>query len=319
MDFYIKILLISFATTIIVGTFILLIVLKARKVNIENKEESKLKNTSSMSGIMIIISIIISIVICYFCSFINNKDFIVKLYPLIFIIIIYGIIGLFYDFSKTSLVKKRFIIKILILSATLIGFIIHILNNVHLGTKTLIPFSKVYVELPLWIYIPFTISISLLIIKSVQLTNKIDGLTSIISTIIITLLTIIGIILNVEEIVVSGIIIIGVGLGFLLFNLKPSKIAIGDASTLLLGGTIATQVLYLRIPLVLLMIAIIPILRIITVIVHSLHFNIKSKKTSKEVLLYEKNMYEWGKYKTILIFSISTLISCFIALISIVE
>lgn len=284
MNYYIKVLLISLISTIIVGVLLALTIVTVKKSNMKDKEKFKLKNMSSVSGIMMIISIIISMTICHFSFFINNKDFIVRLYPLISIIIVYGIVGLFYDLRTIELTKERkkiFITKTLMLSAITIYFIIYILNNIHLGTKTLIPFIKIYVEVPLWIYIPSTICIFLSIIKSVKLTNKIDGLTAIISIIIITILTAIGIILNVEEIAILGIIIIGITLGFLLFNLKPSIIVIGEASTFLLGGTIAIQTLYLRIPLLLLMIAIIPILRIITIIIKDVYSKISSKHTIK--------------------------------------
>ena len=91
--------------------------------------------------------------------------------------------------------------------------------------------------------------------NAVNLTDGIDGLSTSVTTIILTALTVISIIWNVKETTIFGCIVIGSALGFLLFNLHPAHVFMGDTGSLLLGGAIAGIALYLKIPLLLLIIA----------------------------------------------------------------
>ena len=85
--------------------------------------------------------------------------------------------------------------------------------------------------------------------NAINLTDGIDGLSSSVSTIIITCLTIVGIALIVEEIGIFGSVVIGAVLGFLMFNLHPAKVFMGDTGSLLLGGVISSMALYVKMPL----------------------------------------------------------------------
>ncbi len=50
-----------------------------------------------------------------------------------------------------------------------------------------------------------------------------------------------------KEITIFGTILIGACLGFLIFNLHPAKVFMGDTGSLfLLGGAIASMALYLK-------------------------------------------------------------------------
>ena len=63
--------------------------------------------------------------------------------------------------------------------------------------------------------------------------------------------------MEVKEVVILGSIVCGVNLGFLLFNMHPAKVFMGDTGSLLLGGAIASMALYLKMPLILVVIALI--------------------------------------------------------------
>ena len=58
---------------------------------------------------------------------------------------------------------------------------------------------------------------------------------------------------EVKEIVVFGAIVIGAVLGFLMFNIHPAKVFMGDTGSLFLGGVISGIALYLKMPLILLL------------------------------------------------------------------
>lgn len=148
-----------------------------------------------------------------------------------------------------------------------------------MGTQTYIPIWKQYIEMPIYIYIPFAIFVILGTTNAVNLTDGVDGLSSSVCAIILTCLTIIGILLGQTEISILGSIVIGAVLGFLMFNLHPAKVFMGDTGSLLLGGVISAMALYLKMPLLLILIAIIPVLETLSDIIQVVYF----KKTGKRV------------------------------------
>ncbi len=52
-----------------------------------------------------------------------------------------------------------------------------------------------------------------------------------------------------------------------MFNLHPAKVFMGDTGSLLLGGVISGIALYLKMPLILLLIALIPVMETLSVII----------------------------------------------------
>lgn len=127
-----------------------------------------------------------------------------------------------------------------------VAYIIYLIYVLKIGTQTYIPIWKQYIDLPIYLYIPFAILVILGTTNAVNLTDGIDGLASSVSAIILTCLTVIGIMLGQPEISVFGSIVIGAVLGFLMFNLHPAKVFMGDTGSLLLGGVISAIALYLK-------------------------------------------------------------------------
>ena len=198
-------------------------------------------------------------------------------------------------------------------------YTLYLTKGINLGTDTFIPFVKNYVILPMSLYIPFVIFVMLATTNAVNLTDGIDGLSTSISAIITTCLTVIAIILDIKEIVVFGSIIIGACLGFLIFNLNTAKVFMGDTGSLLLGGVISAIALYIKMPLMLLIIALIPVLETLSVVLQVAYF----KKTGGKRLLKMAPLHHhfelsgWKENKVVSIFSIITLILCIIALFAI--
>ncbi|MCI8396598.1 MAG: hypothetical protein HFJ52_02745 [Clostridia bacterium] len=103
-----------------------------------------------------------------------------------------------------------------------------------LGTGTIVPILKFEIPMPVLIYIPFAIFVMLAATNAVNLTDGIDGLGASISMIIIACLSVIAAKYGILEITVLGCVLCGACLGFLIFNLHPAKIFMGDTGSLLL-------------------------------------------------------------------------------------
>ena len=170
-----------------------------------------------------------------------------------------------------------------------------------------------------WVYIPFAVVVLLATTNAINLTDGIDGLSTSVTAIIITCLTVIGIIFDVKEIVVFGSIIVGACLGFLIFNLNTAKVFMGDTGSLLLGGVISAIALYLQMPLILLIIAAIPVIETISVVLQVLYFKkTKGKRLFKMAPLHHHfELSGWKENKVVSVFCIFTLMLCIIGLCSI--
>ncbi len=325
MNFQIKILLMSFIATVILGIFIIPLLKKLKVGQIERQEgpQSHLskQGTPTMGGIIIAIAVVILAIFLVYDYSKTELQVAKKLIPLVFVSLGFGIIGCIDDakkliFKNTKGLKPAY--KMLGLLAIAVAYTLYLIKGTDVGTDTYIPFIKTTINLPIFIYIPFAIFVMLATTNAVNLTDGVDGLCPTIATIIVTCLTVIGIILDVKEVVIFGTVVIGVCLGFLLFNMHPAKIFMGDTGSLLLGGIIAALALYLKMPLILIIIALIPVLETVSVILQVAYF----KKTGNRILKmaplhHHFELSGWGENKVVSIFSIITLILCIIGLISI--
>ena len=180
---------------------------------------------------------------------------------------------------------------------------------------TYIPIAKTYIDLPIYIYIPFAIIVILATTNAINLTDGIDGLSSSVSAIIITCLAVIGMIFAIPEVSVFASCVIGAILGFLMFNLHPAKVFMGDTGSLLLGGVISSIALYLKMPILLIIIALIPVLETLSVIIQVAYYKKTGKRVFKMAPLHHHfELSGWKENKVVIIFSLITLILCIIGL-----
>ena len=230
----------------------------------------------------------------------------------------FGVIGFIDDFKKLVLkntdgLKPKY--KMLGLLIISVAFVIYLIQGAHLGTEIFIPFVKTYIEIPLILYIPFAIIVILATTNAINLTDGIDGLSSSVSAIIVTTLVIIGISIGLPEVSIFGSIIIGAILGFLVFNLHPAKVFMGDTGSLLLGGVISALALYMKMPLILLIIALVPVLETLSVILQVIYYKKTGKRLFKMAPLHHHfELSGWKENKVVIIFSTVTLLLCIIGL-----
>ena len=236
-------LIISFLVAVILGIVIIPILKKLKVGQIERddgpKSHLKKQGTPTMGGIVMIITMILVITGIYiFFSMNGQNETANKLLPILLLTLGFGLIGFIDDFKKLVLKNTdglKPMYKMLGLLIISVAYVLYLVYGLHLGTDTYIPIWKNYIELPIFLYIPFAIVVILGTTNAVNLTDGIDGLSSSVSAIIITTLSIIAITLSVPEISVFGSSVIGAVLGFLMFNLHPAKVFMGDTGSLLLG------------------------------------------------------------------------------------
>lgn len=323
MDFEIKILLITFAISVICGIITIPILKKLKIGQIERDDgpasHLKKQGTPTMGGIITIVAIIIATVgACIFFSVTNNQELIKRLIPLLIITIAFGMIGFIDDFKKLVLkntdgLKPKY--KMLGLLIIAVIYVLFLVYGFNLGTDTYIPIFKIYINIPVFLYIPLAVLVILSTTNAINLTDGVDGLASSVSCLIITCLTVIGISNQMYEVSIFGSIVIGATLGFLIFNLHPAKVFMGDTGSLMLGGVISSIALYLKMPLLLVVIAIIPVLEALSDIIQVMYYKKTGKRVFKMAPLHHHfELSGWKENKIVVVFSLITLIACAVGL-----
>lgn len=325
MSFQIKILLLSFAVSVFIS-IIVIPTLKKLKVGQSEREDGPKshlgkKGTTTMGGLILIISTLLLSAFLYVDYSLDDIEIATRLLPMIFVTIGFGIIGFIDDFKKVilrntdGLSPKTKMLGLLVISLVYVLMIVFAFKN---GTDIYVPFFKTYITLPVWIYIPFAIIVILATTNAVNLTDGIDGLSTSVTTIILTCLTVISIVWGVKETTIFGCIVIGAGLGFLLFNLHPAHIFMGDTGSLLLGGAIAAIALYLKLPLLLLIIAIVPIIETLSVILQVVYYKKTKKRLFKMAPIHHHfELMGWKENKIVSTFTLITLVASIIGILAI--
>lgn len=323
LNFEIKVLLITFAISIVCGLITIPILKKLKVGQIERDDgpasHLKKQGTPTMGGIIMIISLIIVVTGTYiFLSATGNEEIGKKILPLLLITIGFGMVGFIDDFKKLVLKNTEGLkpsYKMLGLLIIAVIYVLFLVYGVKIGTETYIPIFKMYVNIPVILYIPLAIIVILATTNAINLTDGIDGLSSSVSAIIITCLTVIGITNQIYEISIFGSVVIGAVLGFLMFNIHPAKVFMGDTGSLMLGGVISGIALYLKMPLLLIIIAIIPVLETLSVIIQVAYFKKTGNRIFKMAPLHHHfELSGWKENKVVVVFSLITLVACFIGL-----
>ena len=320
MSYQIKVLLLSFCVGLMVSLIVIPILRKLKVGQIEREDgpQSHLKKqgTPTMGGLAIIVTIILMGVVSYIQYKAKEPTVVRNLIPLILVSVGFGLVGLVDDFKKLVLKNTEGLkpaYKMLGLLIISVSFVIYLYKTI--GTQTLIPIIKTYVAMPVLLYVPFAIFVMLGTTNAVNLTDGIDGLATSVTTIIIACLTVIGIMLDVKAVVLLGSIVCGANLAFLIFNMYPAKVFMGDTGSLLLGGVIVAMALYLKMPLILIVIALIPVLETLSVMMQVAYFKKTGKRIFKMAPLHHHfELSGWNENKIVSIFSIITLVLCFVGL-----
>ena len=153
----------------------------------------------------------------------------------------------------------------------------------------------------------------------IDFTNSIVPFTNPLTTISITftILSIISFKMNSIEVSIFASIVSGACAGFLIYNVYKAKVFMGDTGSLLLGGVISSVAIYIKNPLILVIVAIVPVIETISVILQVLYFRRTGKRLFRMAPLHHHfELSGWRENKVVVIFSLITLIACAIRNIS---
>ena len=268
--------------------------------------------TPTMGGLVILAGIVITSL--FYIK--GNTDVVAVL----FVTLGFGIIGFLDDYIKVVM-KRNLGLKAwqkLLLQIIVTGvFSYYITCYTDLGTKIIIPFTHG----KCWdlgvLFIPFVFIVILGTVNGVNFTDGLDGLASSVTVLVATFFNVIAFYSGNG---VSPITAATVGslLGFLVYNVYPARVFMGDTGSLALGGFVAATAIMLKMPLFILLVGIIYFVEILSVMLQVSYFKItKGKRIFKMAPIHHHfEMCGWSETRVVAVFSIITAIMCMIALIA---
>ena len=185
-----------------------------------------------------------------------------------------------------------------------------------LGTGMIVPFMGIdtVVELPAWLYIPFIIAVMYLITNSVNMTDGIDGLAAGVTLIVTVFFTVVAMVRGEWEYVKLFCSITAGGcLGFLVFNIHPAKVIMGDTGSLALGGVVGAAAVVMKMPWILLVVGAIYAVESLSVFIQVTSFKLRGKRVFKMAPIHHHfELSGWKETKVVRVFWLITIILCFI-------
>ncbi|MGM8272812.1 phospho-N-acetylmuramoyl-pentapeptide-transferase [Clostridium perfringens] len=186
----------------------------------------------------------------------------------------------------------------------------------YIGTSINIPFLNGQINFGLF-YIPFVMFYFAGVTNAVNLTDGLDGLATSVTVLVTTFLGIISYNLGHISLAIFCVALAGALLAFLRFNAFPARVFMGDTGSLALGGAVAMVALILKMPLILVLIGIIYVIETLSVILQVASFKLTGKRIFKMAPIHHHfEQLGWSETKIVSIFSIITVVFCFIAFAS---
>ncbi len=233
-----------------------------------------------------------------------------------------GLIGFLDDYIKV--VKKRNLglsamWKIILMLVVSSAFVIGGLELGLIQTTLLIPFTNIYLDLSYYISI-LLVFMMIGFINAVNLTDGVDGLAGSVTFVVSLFFTLASMVFLSEGMTAFSAGLCGALCGFLIYNLHPAKVFMGDTGSLFLGGAVAALAIMNDMPLMLIIVGIIYLIEAFSVMLQVSYFKLtKGKRIFKMTPIHHHfELSGYSENKIVLLFSAITLIGCVIAFLSLV-
>ena len=267
--------------------------------------------TPTMGGIIFIASVIVA-----GCIFIRDLK---GLYALVFSLLS-GLIGFIDDYIKV--VKKRNLglspmakVILMLVITTLFS-----VSGIELGlikTTLHIPFTGIHLDLGYYISF-FYVFMMIGFINSVNLTDGIDGLAASVTTVVSIFFILMSMTFLEKGLTVFSASLCGALCGFLMYNLNPAKVFMGDTGSLFLGGAVCSLAILNNEPLIIVIVGVIYLFEAISVMLQVSYFKISGGKRIFKMAPFHHHleMCGYSENKIVILFSLITLIASAIAYLS---
>ncbi|MCD7866957.1 MAG: phospho-N-acetylmuramoyl-pentapeptide-transferase [Clostridiales bacterium] len=318
MNFHIVIpILTSFAISLVLGPVVIPLLRRLKMDQTERKlgVQSHLKKTGTptMGGVIFLVAVVIT-------SLFHVRDY-PRILPVLFLTLGFGIIGFLDDYLKVVLKRsdgllpwQKFSLQILVTAV----FAVYLTKFSGVSLTMRIPFwSGHYLNVgPL--AVPLLFIVVLGTVNGVNFTDGLDGLASSVTLIVAVFFTAVSVGLGsgIEPITCA---VVGGLMGFLLFNVYPARVFMGDTGSLALGGFVAGAAYMMQMPLFIILVGFIYLAEILSVILQVSYFKIThGKRIFKMAPIHHHfELCGWPETRIVAVFSTVTAVLCLVAILGV--
>ncbi len=307
--------LIAFAISALLGPVVIPFLRKLKVGQTEREElKSHLKKTGTptMGGLIILAGILLT-------SLLFLKDY-PKVIPILFLTAGFGVIGFLDDYLKVVLRRSDGLLawqKMLLQIAVTGIFAYYLLNYTDISLLMKIPFLKDrYLDLGAGA-VPLMFFVVIGTVNGVNFTDGLDGLASSVTILVATFFSVVavGAQSGIEPVTCA---VVGALLGFLLFNVYPAKVFMGDTGSLALGGFVAAAAYMRQMPLFLPIGGFIYMVEVISVVIQVGYFKATHGRRFFRMapIHHHFELCGWSETRVVAVFSIVTALLCLTALMA---
>lgn len=307
---------ISFAVSVAVGPVVIPF-LRRLKVGQTVRDEGpkahlKKNGTPTMGGILILLSVLVS-------SLFFIKDY-PRIIPVLVLTLGFGLIGFLDDYIKVVLKRSMGLrawqkMALQFLVTGVFAFYI-VESGISLAMK--IPFMPgKYLDFGI-LNIPILFFIVIGTVNGTNFTDGLDGLASSVTVLVAAFFSVVAIGTNagIEPVTCA---VVGALLGFLLFNVHPASVFMGDTGSLALGGFVAGAAYMMQMPIFIAIVGFIYLAEVVSVIMQVGYFKITHGKRIFRMapIHHHFELGGWSETRVVAVFSIVTALLCLISLLGV--
>ncbi len=308
---------IAFAISVVLGPIVIPYLRKLKMGQTERVEgvQSHLKKagTPTMGGIIFLLSTVVT-------SLIYVKDY-PKIIPILFLTLGFGIIGFLDDYLKVVLKRSDGLMPGQKMACQIVVtgiFAFYLMKFTDVPMTMKIPFMPGH-EIDFGILtIPILFIAVIGTVNGVNFTDGLDGLASSVTIMVATFFSVmaIGTKSGIEPITCA---VVGALMGFLLFNVYPAKIFMGDTGSLALGGFVAGTAYMLQMPLFIILVGLVYVVEVLSVMIQVTYFKATHGKRFFKMapIHHHFELCGWSETRIVAVFSVVTAVLCLIALMGV--
>ncbi len=305
--------LISFAVSVLIGPKVIEMLKKLKAAQTEREEglesHQKKTGTPTMGGIIFLVPVVL-IGVFYAAS---HKEVI----PVLILAIGFGIIGFLDDYIK---VVRKHNLGLRAWQKILGQFVVTILFAVYVQTFTdislamRVPFTEIVLDFGFF-NIPILFFIALGTANGTNFTDGVDGLCASVTAVVAAFFSVAATVYAASGAQVVSGAMLGALLGYLVYNVYPGKVMMGDTGSLAIGGFVTGIAYVMQMPLFIVLVGFIYLIEVISVIMQVSYFKLTHGKRIFRMAPihhhYEKG--GWSETKVVNVFTTVTVLMCLIA------
>ncbi|MCI9515844.1 MAG: phospho-N-acetylmuramoyl-pentapeptide-transferase [Lachnospiraceae bacterium] len=303
-------LLTAFAISVALSPFVIPFLRRLKIGQTERKEgvQSHLKKagTPTMGGLIILMVIVVTSLL-----FIRQYPNIV---PVLFLTVGFGIIGFLDDYLKVVMKRSDGLYPMQKMAGQIVVttvFLAYMLMVDDSFLTVLIPFSGGEYFDCKWITVPLVYIAVIGTVNGVNFTDGLDGLATGVTVMVAVFFTVVSAVFGggIEPITAA---VTGALLGFLLFNVHPAQVFMGDTGSLALGGFVAGSAYILRIPWIIVIVGLIYLVEVLSVMIQVTYFKKTGGKRFFKMapIHHHFELCGWSETRVVTVFTVITALLC---------